>query len=108
MKTNTPSTQDTTVRKDIIRAKHRYGIAYGIAAGLGFALSNWGMDAYLLNQVTTLHPWLKLIVAASICVPVGGLAGWLSTRLDKPLLSVLLSGSNWIRPWTIANPPTRP
>ena len=90
MKTTIPSALDSADRKDIIRAKHRYGIAYGIIAGLGFALSNWGMDAYLLSQVNALHPWLKLIVAALICAPVGGLAGWLATRLDKPLFSVLL------------------
>ena len=78
------------MRPDIRRAKYRFGLAYGIAAGLGFALSNWGMDAYLLSQAHALQPWMKVIVAILVCVPVGGLAGWFSTRLDRPLISVLI------------------
>ena len=84
------STKDTTVRRDILRSKHRFGIVFGVAAGLAFALATWGLDATLMSQIHAYQPWLKLIVGVSVCAPVGGLAGWLSARLDKPFLSVLL------------------
>ncbi len=101
MNPNPSSTQDAATRKDIQKAKYRFGIAYGVVAGLTFALSNWGMDAYLLSQFHALQPWLKLIVALLFCAPLGGLVGWLSSRLDKPLFNVLLwlaagGGFAWI------------
>jgi hypothetical protein len=83
------TSQDARIRKDIIRTRYRYGLYYGTAAGLSFALSNWGMDAFRLSQAHALQPWLKLIVAILICAPTGGLAGWLAARLDRAILSML-------------------
>lgn len=90
MDTHTPSTNDRQARRDVLKAKRRYGVIYGVVAGLSFAISNWGVDAFLLSQVNALQPWLKLIVAILICLPVGGATGWLVSRLDKPLAGVIL------------------
>lgn len=90
MKTQTPPQKDNSSRKDILQGKSHFGLAYGLVAGLSFAISNWGLDAYLLSQAHALQPWLKLIVALLVCVPLGGLTGWLASYLDKALLSTLL------------------
>lgn len=82
--------KDTTIRPDILQTKHRFGIVFGIVAGLAFAAATWGFDAMLMNRIHAYQPWLKLIVGTLVCAPVGGLAGWLSARLDKPIFSVLL------------------
>lgn len=90
MNTLNSHSQDKTVRKDILKTKHRFGMAFGIVAGLAFAAATWGGDALLMSRIQAFQPWLKLIVGALVCAPVGGLAGWLSARLDKPIFSVLL------------------
>jgi hypothetical protein len=84
------SPQDTTVRPDILKTKHRFGIVFGMVTGLAFAAATWGLDAITMSSIHAYQPWLKLIVGALVCAPVGGLAGWLSARLDKPVFSVLL------------------
>jgi hypothetical protein len=90
MTTTYSSTANKAERKDILRTKLRLGGTYGIVAGLSFAISNWGIDAFLLSEAHALHPWLKLVIAILACVPVGGLTGWLASRLDKPSLGMLL------------------
>ena len=90
MDTNNSSTLNKPIRKDILQAKQRMGIIYGIVAGLSFSLSCWGWDAYTLSQVHMIHPWLKLMVAIVFCVPVGGITGWLASRLDKAFYSMLV------------------
>ena len=84
-----PPSQDTTIRPDILKAKYRFGITFGIVTGLAFAAATWGIDAVVMSRVHAFQPWLKLIVGALLCAPVGGLAGGLSARLDKPAFSVL-------------------
>lgn len=85
-----PSSQDAKIRPDILRTKYRFGIVFGAMTGLAFAAATWGIDAAVLSRVHAYQPWLKLIVGTLVCAPVGGLAGWLSARLDRPLFSVLL------------------
>jgi hypothetical protein len=86
---NTPL-QDTNVRQDILQTKRRFGLIFGAFAGLAFAAATWGGDAVLMNRVHAYQPWLKLIVGILVCMPVGGLAGWLTARLEKPLYSAPL------------------
>jgi len=77
-------------RPDVLREKHRYGIWFGLFLGLGFAIFTWGVDSYVLSLHHGLHPWLKFIIGAVICMVVGGIAGWLSAMADKSLYSVLI------------------
>jgi len=78
------------VRPDVLRSKHIYGAWFGVALGLTFSIFAWGMDAYKLDLVNGLLPWLKFLAGAIPCMLVGGFIGWLSARLDKPILSLLL------------------
>jgi len=77
-------------RADVVRSKRIYGIWYGVALGFAFSIFAWGVDAYLLSKTTALFPWLKFIGGAIPAVIVGGLAGWLSARLDKAILAVFI------------------
>lgn len=83
----------STGRPEILRLKHRFGIWFGVALGLAFAIFAWGMDAFSLHRMNGLYPWLKLLGGVLPCVLVGGLTGWLSARLDKPLFAMLLWGA---------------
>ena len=90
MNTTKTSSSQKTVRKDILRTKRRLGLGYGGIAGLSFAIANWGLDALLLSQVHMFHPWLKLIVAIIVCIPVGAMTGWLASRVDNTFFSLLI------------------
>lgn len=90
MNTSISPTQDINIRPDILKTKHRFGIVFGIAAGLAFAAATWGGDAIMMDRIHAYQPWLKLIVGILVCAPVGGLTGWLAARLDKPIYGVLL------------------
>jgi|SRR6266487_960429 len=74
-------------RSDVLRAKRVYGIWFGSVLGFTFAVFAWGIDAYQLSHMNSLHPWLKFACGALLCVIIGGLAGGLSARLDKPLIA---------------------
>jgi hypothetical protein len=80
----------STDRADVLRAKRAYGIWYGASLGFLFALFTWGLDAYQLSQINSLHPWLKFAAGALLCTAAGGLTGWLAARKDKPLLALLV------------------
>src|SRR5215216_3340606 len=79
-------------RPDVLRAKHMYGLWFGAALGLTFSIFAWGLDAYALSRMNGLYPWLKFLAGVIPCVLIGGLTGWLSARLDKPLVAMLLWG----------------
>lgn len=81
-----------STRPDVLRAKHAYGVWFGVALGLTFSIFAWGLDAYALSQMNGLFPWLKFLGGVIPCMIVGGFTGWLSARLDKPLLALLLWG----------------
>src|SRR5512139_1336745 len=96
----------TTDRTDVLRAKRAYGIWYGASLGFLFALFTWGLDAYTLSQVNSLHPWLKFIPGALLCTAAGGLTGWLAAKRDKPFVALLI----WIvygffLAWLVVNLP---
>src|ERR1044071_1856926 len=77
-------------RPEILRARYAYGIWFGAALGLIFSIFAWGIDAFLLSRMNGLYPWLKFLGALIPCILVGGLAGWLSARFDKPAIALLL------------------
>lgn len=79
-----------STRPDVIHSKHIYGVWFGIALGLTFSIFAWGIDAYQLEQINGLHPWLKFLGGAIPCTVVGGVTGWLAARLDKPIFALLL------------------
>jgi len=79
----------TPERADILRAKRIYGIWYGAVVGLSFAFFCWGIDSYVLSKYHGIQPWLKFGLGAVLCMIPGGLAGWLSAKVSKPIISIL-------------------
>jgi hypothetical protein len=84
------STTSSAGHPEILRSKHIFGLWFGVALGLTFSIFAWGIDAFLLNRMNGLFPWLKFLGGVIPCVVVGGFIGWLSARLDKPLFAMLL------------------
>lgn len=84
---NTLSNTDRT--REIAAGKHRYGLGYGMVAGLVFALALFGYDGYLLWQHHAYFPWVRLVSGGILFMLVGGLTGWLTARVEKPLLGLL-------------------
>ncbi len=78
----------STDRTDVLRAKRIYGIWFGVALGFIFAVFAWGVDAYQLSHMNSLDPWIKFVCGAVLCAIIGGLAGWLSAKFDKPLIAL--------------------
>ena len=74
----------------IRREKQRLGILYGILAGTGYALTAWGLDAYQLAQANAYLPWGRFTFGLAACLVLGGLAGWLASRLDNGLVAALI------------------
>ena len=79
-----------TGRADVLRVKHRYGILYGVVLGLGFAIFNWGIDAFILSNYHGMHPYLRFIAGMILCMIIGGAAGWISAKLNRPLYSIFI------------------
>ena len=100
------SSDPVPVRSDVIRFKHAYGLWFGIALGLAFSIFAWGIDAYKLQQINSFHPWLKFLVGVLPCMLIGGLAGWLSARADKPILAAFLwAVAALVFAWLVVNLP---
>ncbi len=75
-------------RADVVREKRNYGIWFGAALGFTFAVFAWGIDAYQLSHMNGFHPWIKLVFSEIFCILIGGLAGWLSARIDKVFIAL--------------------
>ncbi len=78
----------STDRTDVVRTKQTYGIWFGTILGFIFAFFAWGIDAYQLSHMNSLHPWIKFVCGAVLCIVVGGLAGWFTAKFDKPLIAL--------------------
>jgi hypothetical protein len=81
---------DLKSRPEIIRAKRIYGAIYGAAAGLAFAVSSWGMDAYTLQNSHAYYPWIKFIVGMTICGLAGLIVGWITSLGDSSLFGAMI------------------
>src|SRR5574340_453671 len=86
------------------KKKQRMGLLFGTIAGLAFSLTAWGADAIQLAVAHAAYPLLKFIPGLIISVPTGALVGWLTVRLEKlwigMLLWALLAGVyTWLVMW---------
>ncbi len=108
MKSFSPVQTKMTERSEVLRSKIIYGIWFGMALGISFALFAWGIDAYQLAHLHGLYPWLKFPIGVILCAIVGAFAGWLSARLDKPIISLLVwAVTASVFAWLTVNLPLR-
>jgi hypothetical protein len=77
-------------RSDILRAKRRYGFWFGVALGLGFSVFTWGVDAIALSKYHGLYPWVKFLAGSLASALAGGVAGWLTARVNKSLPGLVI------------------
>lgn len=66
------------------------GLLFGIVAGLAFSMTAWGVDAFLLMQAHATFPLLKFVPGLLICVMAGALVGWLTIRIERIWVALLL------------------
>lgn len=76
-------------RPEIIQLKQKFGMLYGMIAGLAFAVSSWGWDGYMLSKSHAYFPWTMLITGVIFCAILGGIVGWLTARSESSLLGVI-------------------
>lgn len=87
-------------------AKVRYGLLFGFLGGLIFALAAWGIDGFGLANAHAILPWGKLLIGGIPCVILGSLIGWLSLKIDRIVVHVLLWGITGIAfGWLVAYSP---
>lgn len=82
--------QEVQPTRAAIRQGAVFNAAYGLVAGLAFALAMWGRDAILLSNAHAFLPWVKLILGALMCALVGAITGWLASRRDNGCLGVFI------------------
>ncbi len=70
--------------------KQRMGLLFGAVAGLAFSVTAWGVDAFLLSQAHVTFPLLKFIPGLLICGTAGALVGWLTIRIERIWVALLL------------------
>lgn len=78
------------MKSEVSRQKQFAGLLYGLAAGLSFAVFTWGIDGFLLARAHGAFPWVKFLPGLLICLPTGALVGWLTIRLHRALLGIVL------------------
>lgn len=76
-----------------LRLRARYGIFYGLIAGLGFAFFTWFLDAIGLATAHAAYPFLKLISGMLVTLPVFILVGWLTTKTNSHIVGLILWGT---------------
>jgi hypothetical protein len=80
-----PSTPEPLIQ----RRRQLFGLSYGIVAALAFSIMLWGMNGYESSQAHAFYPWINLAIGTPLAMLICGLAGWLTSRLEKPLFGVL-------------------
>ncbi len=75
-----------------LKLRSRYGVYYGLIAGLGYAFFTWFLDAVGLATAHAAYPYVKLIGGLVITLPVFALVGWLTTKIDSHFFGLLLWG----------------
>ncbi|HYN89175.1 MAG TPA: hypothetical protein VER55_11620 [Ardenticatenaceae bacterium] len=70
--------------------RRRFGLLYGVLAGVAFALVAWGWDAIGLAGAHGFLPWAKLALGVVPSVALTMLVAWVATRIDRRPVSLLL------------------
>ncbi|EKD89021.1 MAG: hypothetical protein ACD_34C00231G0001 [uncultured bacterium] len=78
------------MKTSVNNKKQLVGLLFGLSAGLAFAVFAWGVDGLVLASAHGAYPWVKFIPGLFISLIGGGLVGWLTIRLQNPVLRLLL------------------
>lgn len=73
-----------------LKLRARYGIFYGLIAGLAYAFFTWFLDAFGLAISNAAYPFVKLIGGLLITLPFFVLVGWLTAKTDSHILGLFL------------------
>lgn len=76
-------------RREILRLKRKFGLLYGLMAGLTFAIASWGWDGYLLSNSHAYFPWVMFFTGLIFCMILGGIVGWITALLESSLFGVV-------------------
>ena len=77
-------------RHQFLREKRVNGLFFGLLAGFWFGVGVWAIDAALLLQAHADLPWLKLAIGTPFMIVLGGVAGWVTARLDNAMIGALI------------------
>jgi hypothetical protein len=73
-----------------LRLRAKYGVLYGLIAGLGYAFFTWFLDAMGLATAHAAYPFVKLMGGLLFTLPVFALVGWLTAKSDSHFLGLVL------------------
>jgi hypothetical protein len=72
------------------RKRHSLGFFYGAIAGFAFSVAAWGIDSVILASSHSSFAWIKFIPGFITATIVGGLVGWLSSKISKGCVTIPL------------------
>lgn len=72
------------------KRKQRLGVIYGLIAGIAFSVAAWGIDGIAMARSHVAYPWIKFLPGLLICCLAGSLVGWVSIKISKGLVTILL------------------
>ena len=68
--------------------KYRLGALFGLIAGLGFALTCWGLDSLILSNAHAANPFIHFVPGLVLSILVGTLVGWLTVRVKHGWMGI--------------------
>ena len=68
----------------------RLGLLNGLIIGLGLGLGAWGLEAWRVSRLPTTAQLPTLLLGLGLIVLLGGFVGWLSSRIARTPITVLL------------------
>jgi len=78
------------MNQEFYNKQRMLGLAYGLVAGLAFAILCWGIDAISLARANGSFPWIKILPGLVLSLSAGGLAGWITIRSESHWLALAL------------------
>ncbi len=78
------------MKTSVNNRKQLVGLLFGLTAGLAFAVFAWGVDGFALARANGAYPWIKFFPGLIISLIGGGLTGWLTVRMQSPIIRILI------------------
>jgi len=75
--------------KKYMKIKFNLETILGLLCGLTFAIFAWGYDAFELAKANAALPWLKFFLGLIPSLILGGIAGWLTMKINNLFLRMI-------------------